>query len=77
MTNALSPMKAIRAKCLDCSGTAKVVKYCTADGINSTPCPLWLFRFGRRPATAAARFGKEFLSPGELPPASVLLESLP
>ena len=39
------PMKAIRAKCLDCCcGQEAEVRYCTC-----TDCPLWLFRFGFNP----------------------------
>ncbi len=41
----LTPMKAIRAKCLDCSaGSANEVKLCPV-----TRCPLYLFRFGKNP----------------------------
>jgi hypothetical protein len=35
-------MKAIRAKCLDCSYNAQEVKMCTA-----VDCPLWPFRLGK------------------------------
>ncbi len=43
----LRPMKAIRANCLDCSGSAKAVAYCTCDGVHGTRCylmatPIWL-----------------------------------
>jgi hypothetical protein len=45
---AKSPMKAIRAKCLDCMcwqpaevGRCPIIH-----------CPLWEYRFGRRPATS-------------------------
>mgnify|MGYP003136719753 CR=1 FL=1 len=38
-------LKAIRAKCLDCSGgTAPEVEKCTV-----VTCPLWPMRFGERP----------------------------
>ena len=41
----LTPMKAFRAKCLDCSGGSWFeVKHCP---INH--CPLWPYRFGKRP----------------------------
>lgn len=41
----LTPMKAIRRKCLDCSnGSAKEVKECAI-----TTCPLYPFRLGKRP----------------------------
>jgi hypothetical protein len=42
---ALTPMKAIRAKCLDCSNaSAHEVKNCPI-----TECPLWELRFGKNP----------------------------
>lgn len=40
----LSPLKAIRANCLDCVGTAHEVKICVC-----TSCPLYPFRFGKNP----------------------------
>ena len=41
----LTPMKAIRAKCLDCSGeSAKEVRLCPIK-----KCPLYPYRFGKRP----------------------------
>jgi hypothetical protein len=40
-----TPMKAIRAKCVDCScGQLKEVRLCPV-----TRCALWPYRFGRRP----------------------------
>ena len=41
----MTPLKAIRLKCLDCSGTAYEVKMCTATG-----CPLYIYRDGHNPA---------------------------
>ena len=44
-TKKLTPMKAIRAKCLDCSnGSAHEVKLCPVTG-----CPLYPFRGGHNP----------------------------
>lgn len=41
----ITPMKAIRAKCLDCClGSAYEVRLCTAKD-----CPLWEFRSGHNP----------------------------
>lgn len=41
----MTPMKAIRAKCLDCCcGSAHEVKLCPCQD-----CPLWPFRFGTNP----------------------------
>lgn len=40
-----SPLKAIRAKCIDCSGDNRAeVERCEI-----TTCPLWMFRRGRNP----------------------------
>lgn len=42
---ALTPMRAIRAKCVDCcAGSRFEVKLCTAEN-----CPLHPYRFGKRP----------------------------
>lgn len=41
----LTPLRAIRAKCLDCmAGSAKEVRLCPSED-----CPLYLYRFGRNP----------------------------
>lgn len=41
----LTPIKAIRAKCMDCSGDSfKFVKEC-----HIRDCALWPYRMGRRP----------------------------
>ena len=40
----MTPMKAIRAKCLDCCGTSHEVRLCTVE-----KCPLYPYRFGKRP----------------------------
>ena len=70
----MTPIRAIRAKCLDCcSGSHKAVKFCACDGVNSTECPLWPFRFGVRPATARKRFGAKLLSPKAMPDANLEL----
>lgn len=44
MIEALSPMEAIRAKCLDCAHTTHEVKLCPC-----VKCPLHPFRFGKNP----------------------------
>lgn len=49
----VTPVKAIRAKCLDCCcGSINEVKLCTKDGIHSDYCPLWQYRLGKRPKRA-------------------------
>ncbi len=46
--NVLTPVKAIRAKCLDCSGwQPSEVRQCTIKD-----CSLWPYRMGRRPDTS-------------------------
>lgn len=41
----MTPLKAIRAKCVDCCGGSHYeVKLCPADD-----CPLWDYRFGKNP----------------------------
>ena len=41
----MTPIKAIRAKCLECSnGSYKEVRLCPA-----SECPLYAYRFGHRP----------------------------
>lgn len=41
----LTPVKAIRAKCMDCSAwQPKEVRLCTI-----TNCPLYIYRFGKNP----------------------------
>lgn len=40
-----TPMKAIRAKCIDCCcGDMKEIRECTIE-----KCPLWPYRMGHRP----------------------------
>jgi hypothetical protein len=70
--------KAIRRNCLECSGgNAKYVTWCPNDGLHSTRCEFWLFRFGIRPETAAQRYGAELVTPELMPIADVDLDSLP
>ena len=45
MEKSLTPIKAIRQKCLDCTNQQHTeVRRCTAYG-----CPIWPYRMGRRP----------------------------
>ena len=49
----LTPMKAIRAKCLDCcAGSQAEVRLCPMPD-----CPLWPYRKGHRPTKALAAAG--------------------
>lgn len=48
----LTPLKAVRATCLDCSaGSALEAKLCVV-----TTCPLWVYRLGKRPASVAPQW---------------------
>ncbi|HUT61702.1 MAG TPA: hypothetical protein VNA25_28015 [Phycisphaerae bacterium] len=70
-----SPLAAIRAKCMDCCcGSFKTVRYCPCDGLNSTACALWPFRFGKRPATIRRGPLARFLDPAAMPDAATALE---
>jgi len=61
-----TPLKAMRAMCLECcGGSSQAVAECTAneqdiaaahgagDETEYTACPLWPWRFGKRPQTVA------------------------
>jgi len=51
----ISPIKAIRLKCLDCCcGFAKEVALCTA-----TTCPLYEFRSGKNPNRTPRQYTEE------------------
>lgn len=44
----LTPLKAIRAKCIDCSGFEfKKVRECSFDGTRDELCPLYPLRMGK------------------------------
>ena len=46
----LTPIRAIRAKCLECAGSRKRVHDCDRGPEASEPCPLHPYRMGRNPA---------------------------
>ena len=51
----ISPLKAIRLKCLDCCcGSSNEVKLCTV-----VKCPLYAFREGRNPVTRQREWTEE------------------
>ena len=53
----MNPMKAIRAKCLDCCGdSAHEVKACPCSA-----CPLYPFRLGKNPYRKAREYSPEEL----------------
>lgn len=73
-----NPLKAIRLQCLDCSGgSSKYVKYCPCDGVHSTRCHVWPYRFGKRPRTVERKLGKTLITPELMPDADTNLEKLP
>ncbi|HUU89896.1 MAG TPA: hypothetical protein VMZ06_08415 [Candidatus Bathyarchaeia archaeon] len=69
-----TPLAAIRAHCLSCCETRNAVKFCTCDGVNSTRCHLWPFRFGKRPATILKGPDACLLDPEQMPDAGVAQE---
>lgn len=78
MRTSRSPLKAIRRNCLDCSGgSSKYVMWCPCDGVHSTWCHLWPFRFGLRLGTAQQRYGAGLVMPEMMPGANVTLDDLP
>lgn len=52
-----TPLKGIRARCLECAGSAEAVRACTAYKCfgDIPPCPLWPHRFGKRNVTEEYR----------------------
>lgn len=51
----MTPIKSIRAKCLDCCcGSPQEVRFCPTQN-----CPLWPYRMGKRPTTPGAVAEKE------------------
>lgn len=78
IARAVSVMGAIKAHCLDCCGDDKAARnFCTCDGVHSTRCNLWLYRFGVKPNTFARRFGKWLVSPELMPDGDIPIEDLP
>lgn len=62
----LTPMKAIRAKCLDCcAGSQAEVRLCPM-----LDCPLWPYRKGHRPAKAPADTHRQNENPAGQEPKS-------
>jgi hypothetical protein len=71
-------LKHVRKNCLECSGgSARYVTWCSADGLHSTRCEFWPFRFGSQPATFRHRLGDRLLTPVAMPPAGINLAELP
>lgn len=50
-----NPVKAIRLKCLDCSGGSSV----EVDKCPAKQCPIWSFRYGRNPFRTKRELSEE------------------
>ena len=73
--NVFPRLKAARKTCLECAGdNVKYLIYCPNDGVHSTRCHIWPYRFGCRPQTIA---DQKFVTPGALPGPEVNLDDLP
>ncbi len=73
----LTPIKAIRKNCLECSGgLSNVVKWCPCDGVHSTRCHLWPYRFGMRPDSVRRKHGEMFVTPKLMQDSSISIEQL-
>ena len=76
MEKKMTPTKAIRKKCKDCTGGQCLeIKYCPI--LN---CPLWAFRFGKNPNISKNRknplINKEFFKGFENKSSSIIKEAL-
>ena len=51
-------LKDVRANCLECSGDSRpAVIWCTSDGVHSTQCRMWPYRFGIGPSAFRRKHG--------------------
>lgn len=56
----LTPIKSIRAKCLDCCcGSSNEVKLCPKGPSAEIPCALYEYRFGKRPVSMRREYTPE------------------
>jgi hypothetical protein len=73
-----SPLKMIRENCMDCcNGSALAILWCPCDGVHSTRCPVWTFRFGKRPKTIKRKYGPYLLTPAVMPDSNISTSKLP
>jgi len=63
----LTPLKAIRIKCLECAGRPKEVRLCETSG-----CSLYIFRMGKNPNRSG--IGGKSGSSAEKSPTQVVLQ---
>ena len=72
------PWAKVRASCVDCmAGNSGSVVWCPNDGIHSTWCSSWPFRFGMEPQRVTERYCPELVDPSAMPDASTSTEDLP
>jgi len=50
----MKPLRAIRARCLECTETQPEIKHCPCDGVHGDLCPLWPYRLGKNPYDSRA-----------------------
>ena len=71
-------LKMVRRNCLDCSGgVVKYVTWCPCDGLHSTRCEFWPFRFGQGVEKVRRRYGPQLATPELMPEANVKMDDLP
>jgi hypothetical protein len=71
-------LKMVRRNCLDCSGGgAKHVTWCPCDGLHSTRCEFWPFRFGQGVEKVRRRYGPQLATPELMPDTAANLDGLP
>jgi hypothetical protein len=73
MGTELTPLKAIRRHCIECSGgTFRNALWCPV-----TDCTLWPYRLGARPSTVAEKHCPELVDPAAQPAPDVDVDRLP
>ena len=71
-------MRHVRRNCLACCcDDRRAVIWCPCDGLHTTRCEFWPYRFGVQPATFQARWGDRLLTPETMPPATADQDDLP
>jgi hypothetical protein len=59
---------------MDCAGTTKMIRFCPCHGKDGSFCPLWPFRFGKRPSTMKKGADAAFLDPDNIPASLTAIE---
>jgi len=55
----------------------KYVTWCSCDGLHSTRCEFWWFRFGQGVEKVRRRHGPQLITPEMMPDANLNLDDLP